>query len=157
MPSYIYKIVSPHTDKVYIGSTAQPIKKRFACHKTFFRNGSDACSSYEIFEAGDARFELLETIADGKNKKEIEQKYIEHCDNTVNYHYAGRKTRKGRRVYKRKTQRVSNNPYYRERSKLKVKCLCGNMVSLHNRKQHYRTAKHSKSIRSLFLSVNNQT
>ena len=33
MIGYIYKISSPSTDKIYIGSTIQSLKKRFIHHK----------------------------------------------------------------------------------------------------------------------------
>ena len=155
MPSYIYKIVSPHTRRVYIGSTTQKPKYRFACHKTYFNSGCSACSSYEIFQAGDATYKILETIADDRNKNEIEQRYIDqYRDRVVNYHYADRKTRKGKRSYKKREGYVSPNSYYINRSKMRVQCLCGINIAVHNRWNHYKSKKHSERLRKLFLGVN---
>lgn len=60
MPDYqqgkIYAIRSPHTDKVYIGSTVVALSKRFSQHK----RGTCGCSSKEIIDAGDAYIELVE-------------------------------------------------------------------------------------------------
>ena len=155
MPSYIYKIVSPHTRRVYIGSTIQNPKYRFRCHKSYFKSGCHACSSYEIFQEGDASYQILETIADDKNKNEIEKKYIDqYRDRVVNYHYADRKTRKGKKQYKKREGHVSRNPYYIKTGKIRVQCLCGINIAVHNRRNHYKSKKHNKMLSKLFFGVN---
>jgi len=61
MPAYkqgkVYMIWSPHTNKVYIGSTTQPLHKRFYdhCHTLYRRT-----SAHEVIDCGDARIELIE-------------------------------------------------------------------------------------------------
>jgi hypothetical protein len=159
MVSYIYKIVSPHTRRVYIGSTIQNPKKRFSCHRTYYRNGCDSCSSYEIFIAGDANYEILETVPEGINHKTIERKYVEQygSDVVVNYYYTNRPKRRGPKIYKKRKDYVSPNLYYVNRSKLRVNCLCGTNVALQTRKPHYKTKKHRDGVSKLFLGVNNQT
>ena len=66
MPNYaegkIYAIRSPETDKVYIGSTTQSLKKRFIGHKhDAVRNAP--CKSKEIFQYKDTYIELIENYS----------------------------------------------------------------------------------------------
>ena len=60
MPDYklgkSYQVWSPNTDKVYIGSTAQPLHKRFADEKK--PSAIETCK--QIIASGDARIELIE-------------------------------------------------------------------------------------------------
>ena len=63
----VYRIKSPHSDKVYIGGTFQPLNKRFSEHKSqykrWLRGDSKALyySSYEILKLGDAYIERVDT------------------------------------------------------------------------------------------------
>lgn len=55
----VYKIVSPNTDKIYIGSTKyETLKQRFQIHSN--PNQLQKCTSRAIIEAGDAQIILLE-------------------------------------------------------------------------------------------------
>ena len=57
----LYMIWSPHTNKVYIGSTTQPLHKRFADHKRNARNPKRAHTTVkEIIDCSDAQIELIE-------------------------------------------------------------------------------------------------
>ncbi len=56
----IYKITSPHTDKIYIGSTIQSLHDRFASHKSVFKHKKNYTSSFDILQYGDAIIELIE-------------------------------------------------------------------------------------------------
>ena len=81
MPDYkqgkIYSIRSYKTDKVYIGSTTQPLHKRLYEHKRHYNrwlNGKYGCNScYEIIKYGDAYIELVEYF-DCKSKNELEKR-----------------------------------------------------------------------------------
>ena len=53
----VYTIRSPHTDKLYVGSTCSPLYKRWYAHKSDWTNGT---RSREIISAGDAYIELYE-------------------------------------------------------------------------------------------------
>jgi hypothetical protein len=68
----IYTIRSPHTDKFYIGSTCNPLSKRFWNHK----NGKENTTSKIIINFGDAYIELLEKYSckdrDELNRREGE-------------------------------------------------------------------------------------
>ena len=99
--SKIYKIVSPTTAKIYIGSTTQPLCKRIAAHLTDYRlciagNAKKYITSYEIIKLGDYSIKLIEEC-NFENKEQLRQRegyYIKlNCDIVVNKHIAGR-TRK---------------------------------------------------------------
>jgi len=85
---YIYQIISDMTDKVYIGSTSESIKRRLQKHRAHFNQYKAGkfpfVTSFEILEYPDARIDWLETVYDGENIKEIEQAYIEENENAVN-------------------------------------------------------------------------
>jgi hypothetical protein len=81
----IYKISSPNTDMVYIGSTTMTLKRRFTKHISDWRNDRQN-SSKHILEKGSAIIELLEEV-EVENVRELErleQKWIEQTPNTVN-------------------------------------------------------------------------
>ena len=61
----IYRIASERTTKIYVGSTTQPLLKRFSAHRSShkrFVSGLqwNGCTSSEILQYGDARIELVE-------------------------------------------------------------------------------------------------
>jgi len=53
--AFIYKIVSIHTNKIYIGHTIQDIKKRYCGHK----RKNSKCSSRHIIDLGDSEIILI--------------------------------------------------------------------------------------------------
>ena len=104
----IYTIRSHQTDKYYIGSTTQPLSKRFYQHKQQIENHSRYSENYnmakingiiynkkvpmllslkDILCHSDAYIELLEEYP-CKNKKQLEKREYElireHKDNVVN-------------------------------------------------------------------------
>lgn len=71
----IYKITSPNSNKIYIGSTVQKLYARFSKHKEM----KDNCVSKEIIGAGSPKIELLEAYP-CKSREELlekEQYYID--------------------------------------------------------------------------------
>jgi len=94
MPNYengqIYMIWSPHTDKVYIGSTTQPLHKRFHDHK---HNHRSSTTAQEIIDCDDARIELIEDYPcanKGELNKREGQLIRERASDCVNKIVAGR-------------------------------------------------------------------
>ena len=95
MPDYkngkIYQILSPNTDKVYIGSTTQPLHKRFYEHKSRFTKPDHYNASCEVIKAGDAKIELIEEYP-CENKMELERRegqISRTTQNVCNKHHAG--------------------------------------------------------------------
>ena len=62
----IYKLTSPSTDIVYIGSTTLSINDRFIRHKASLRrfqnNNGDYCSAFELMQLPDVKIELIENV-----------------------------------------------------------------------------------------------
>ena len=78
--SKIYKLVSDNTDKIYIGSTVQPLHKRKSAHKSDKKlNRKNSTTSFELFQLGDVDIILIENFK-CENKEELHSKeryYIE--------------------------------------------------------------------------------
>jgi len=83
----IYKITSPQTDKIYIGSTINGLLERLMNHKSQFKNNkNNYCSSKEIVCFSDCKIELIDII-EFENKSELfklEKTYIITTPNCVN-------------------------------------------------------------------------
>lgn len=94
----IYKIVSYQTDDIYIGSTCQPLYKRFGEHKKDYKNwlntGKKYVSSYEILKYDDAHILLIEEFP-CENKEQLRKKEGEYIRELkcVNKLIAGRTNR----------------------------------------------------------------
>lgn len=92
----IYKIVSKYTEKIYIGSTIQPLKYRLTSHKSAYKHYKKTgdttryCHSFKILCYDYLEIKLLEEYpCDSKEELvEREQYYIEKnrklCVNGVN-------------------------------------------------------------------------
>ena len=84
----IYKIVSPNTDKIYIGSTKRTLRQRMNNHISEY-NKKRYCTSKIILAAGNATIELIE-VFNCDNRKELHQRegyyirlYINICVNKI--------------------------------------------------------------------------
>lgn len=99
MPNYqnskIYKVWSPQTREIYVGSTTQPLSRRMTGHRSKYKmyKAGKHCyvSSFKILEFGDARIELIcECPCDNKEQlRAIEGRYIREL-NCCNKEIAGR-------------------------------------------------------------------
>jgi hypothetical protein len=100
MPDYskakLYKIWSPSTDEIYVGSTIQTLSNRMSGHRTHLKKykagKTHYRTSFKILEYGDARIELLEKYDTCTCRDELlarEGKYIREL-NCVNRCVAGR-------------------------------------------------------------------
>lgn len=182
MPDYskgkIYCIRSPNTNKVYIGSTIQPLSKRMGCHrgqyKMYLDNRHHLCSSFKILEAGDEYIELIENHP-CKNKEELcrrEGEIQRETENCVNRCIAGRTEEEIKEFYKnyyeknkekilknRKEYYTTNNEKllenqkeYREKNKDKINeqytCDCGSILYKRGKARHEKTKKHLKWVES---------
>ena len=83
MPDYqkgkIYKLVSDHTDEIYIGSTIQNLSQRLSQHACDFRKGKNKCTCRNMFELGKVKIILIENVS-CDSKEELyarERHYIE--------------------------------------------------------------------------------
>ena len=124
----IYTIRSPHTDKYYIGSTANKyLCNRLAGHKSNYKQyltgDNKYMTSFDIIKLGDVYIELLELVKCNSNdelhKREGEL-IREHKNNCVNNYVAGRT---GKELIKESptyhARVLENNKKSRERNKEK--------------------------------------
>lgn len=95
----IYKISSPNTDKVYIGSTSQKLlSSRKANHtydyKNFLLGKRHYKSSYEILKCGDCVYDLLELVEydDLRQLRQRESEVMRTYPNKVNKYNSIRQT-----------------------------------------------------------------
>ena len=172
----IYAIRSHQTEQIYIGSTCQPLYKRFHQHKR------KPCSSSQILQFEDAFIELLEEFP-CVNKMQLNRREGEliRLHNCVNQQIAGRtdaewyqdnkedKLEKTKQWYENnKEQRQSQmrkyvnehkeqKKQYNENNKEHIKqqkgksniCGCGIQYTNGHKQRHFKTPNHLEFIRQL--------
>ena len=95
MPDYkqgkIYKLWSPQSEEIYIGSTTQSLAKRKSQHKGQHKGMKDCCSKLLFEKYDDVRIELLECCP-CDNKEELAKREGEFIrnNNCINRCIAGR-------------------------------------------------------------------
>ena len=84
MTGQIYKIVSPNTHKIYIGSTFETLAQRLRHHTYEWRNGI-ACTVKKVLDAGDFKIEFLEEVkVESKAQLRMkEQEWVEKLSNII--------------------------------------------------------------------------
>jgi hypothetical protein len=105
----IYAIRSHLTSEIYIGSTTQPLHKRFHQHKV----PSNKTTSIKIIAFGDAYIELIENYpcVDKNELTRREGEIIRNTPNYVNRQIAGRTVPEYREEHKQETL-VKSKQYY---------------------------------------------
>jgi hypothetical protein len=147
----IYKISSPNSDKIYIGSTTRTLHERFIKHK----NKKDSTSKI-IFEFGEPNIELLEEVQVSckDDLRQIENKYIiQFRDICVNKYSAfgqdEEKKKQTSKIYRKKTterKKESSKIRYEKLKKIIINCICGSVFNKHDEKRHYKSIKHQNYI-----------
>tara|TARA_R110000868_G_scaffold266533_1_gene525722 strand:+ start:4521 stop:5168 length:648 start_codon:yes stop_codon:yes gene_type:complete len=117
----IYKLVSPHTDKIYIGSTCKlRLCQRIAQHKyrykEWLKDNNNYISSFRLFELGDVEIILLESV-NCNTKDELlkkERDYVEKFkDIIVNKVIPTRTSKEYRKEHKEKIKEEKKE-YHKE-------------------------------------------
>jgi len=161
----IYKLISPHTDLIYVGSTCKErLCQRLASHRMDYKRWlkySDKYSyttSFKLFDLGDVEIILLESI-NCMTKDELlkkEREWIEKLkDNIVN------KQRPITTKEEHKEEKKQYDKVYREENKEKLKeknkeyykeqiqCDCGSVIIKNSKSRHTKTQTHQQYINSL--------
>jgi hypothetical protein len=153
----IYKIVSPHTDMIYIGSTCKEyLSQRLVAHRASFKQwqkgkGGNA-SSYRLLEQGDVEIILLESYpCNSKDELTARERYwIDQNNNLLNKirpslteeeknYYQNHKiehNEKSKQYYLINKEIISN------RKSIKYNCVCGSSIRTSDKSQHEKTDKH---------------
>ena len=153
----IYKIISPHTDKIYVGSTCKErLCQRMATHKKCYKewlkdNNKTNFSSFRLFELGDVQIVLLETVncntKDELHKKERE--YIEkYKDIIINKNIPTRTKKEYQKEYY-ETHKEYAKQYcedhkeeLNEKKKQKFDCVCGSSIRISDKARHEKSIHH---------------
>ena len=155
----IYKLTSPQTDKVYIGSTSQTLHARLADHRkdyTRYINGKIAhLRSCDIMHYGDIQIELMfEGLVDHIHiLNQMEGEFIQSDPNCVNAQVAGRSSKeyydqnvehilnykkRYRSEHKELTAEINHRCYERTRDKIlsqKKEYYKQNLEAIHDRRR----------------------
>lgn len=160
----VYAIRSPNIDEIYIGSTFNPLYKRFGEHKgnlNHFKKGKgNYTASFKILEQGNAYIELIEQY-ENLTKEQLNKYEGEHIRKNacVNKYVAGRSTKQWQDENKNrmdlksakwrnenKEKLIENFKKYIDVNKDKIKdkhiCECGGKYTILNKSHHLKTKKH---------------
>lgn len=142
----IYKIWSLQTDKIYIGSTCQPLSGRMSAHRRDYRKYQNGkypfVTSFEILKHGDAKIELVELV-NATCRAEIlarEGHYIRTLD-CVNKRIPDRDKKEYMKEYMKEYEKKPERKAYKGQ---KVTCYCGCSITRGNLSAHKKTKKHQR-------------
>ncbi len=125
MPDYaagkIYKIESSKTDEIYVGSTCDPLKKRFSGHRNTYNkwvktNGTSGYyKSFEILKYQDAIITLVEDFPcqTGKELLDRETYYMRTLKGVINTRGLKTKKEKQQSLHKWQTTYATKHPEMR--------------------------------------------
>jgi hypothetical protein len=157
MPDYqqgkIYKLISPHTDNIYIGSTTkQYLSQRLTSHKSyynFFKKGkiNRRVSSFVLLDLGDVEIILLESYpCNSKDELEARERYwIEQNKNLIinkNIPTQTVKERNNRNYAINHENLKERSRIYRQQNNQEYKCDCGATIREYNKNNHNKSDKH---------------
>lgn len=123
----VYKIVSPSTNLVYIGSTIQPLSKRFDKHRSAYKLALNGCNThkttaFQILKFGDAKIYLIEyyNCTSKSELEKYERMHIESMD-CVNKMHPGRTKSEYYQDNKESMTKKHNEYYQKNKDALIVK------------------------------------
>jgi Zn ribbon nucleic-acid-binding protein len=166
----VYKLVSPQTDKVYIGSTCQKyLSSRFAQHKTDYKlylnsNNKSYYTSFEIVKYPDAKIILVQSYPQCKNNMEqrmYEQDYIDiyDCVNKQRAYSSPEQYKEYNDAHKEE-RAIYSKQYYEnnreqilEKEKQKVICECGAVLNRSSLSKHRNKQIHQTNLNNLSLKT----
>jgi hypothetical protein len=148
--SKIYKIISNETEDIYIGSTTQPLYKRFYEHKSKYKLwlGGQHCyvSSFELLKYGKCDIILIEDHpCERKEQLHARERYWIENTNCINKNIPTRTKKEYDKQY-HKQYRKDNKEKIKEKRCMRVCCLrCEKELTQCNLTRHLKT-KACKSI-----------
>lgn len=154
----IYKIYSPQTEMIYIGSTIYDLSHRFKGHvrnaKDFKEGRGDATTSYKLLgKYNDCQIMLIENYPCNRKRELLKREgyYIQKYKNIcVNKYIPGKTNRNYSKKYKEKLKQ----------NKEKIICICGKKIAKYCIKKHEKSMKHKESMKynmgEELIPVNNE-
>tara|TARA_R110002020_G_scaffold453586_1_gene668511 strand:+ start:225 stop:689 length:465 start_codon:yes stop_codon:yes gene_type:complete len=152
MPNYnkakIYKLWTPESDDIYIGSTCYYyLSSRLSLHKFY----QDCRSKYLFENFNDVRIELLENYP-CNNEKELKDKEAYYIKNNkcLNLQIPNRTHKEYLEENKEYFKLLKHKKYEKDKENLlkKVDCVCGSNVASMGMNRHLKTEKHCNFIKN---------
>jgi len=133
----IYKIISPNTDLVYVGSTIKTLRKCLADHhyqhKGWLAGKRYYCTSFKVLEHGDCSIELIEE-AEHASRKGYWIRELNACNHILYQH--PNKASRNKAHYEEKRDGIL------ERMREKIPCdNCGRIVCRSSMTAHKETKR----------------
>ena len=147
----IYKITSPHTDKVYVGSTIRSLKERLRKHLDMYKryqNGKskNKMSSFQLFDLGDYEIELIEHYpCNNKRELELREGYWIRNENCINRCVAGRTNKQYCQDNKEQISQKRKEYHLKNKEQLSLK-----------KKEYYLKNKEKIAEKSKLYCINNK-
>ena len=153
----IYKVISPHTELFYIGSTTKRLlSQRMGKHRGDFNSYKAGKTNYiSSFEYGDAKIELIEIFPCNSKDELIAREGVlirENKDLCVNKNVAGRSIQESSKACyeKNKVKRLADCKKYVADNIDKVRayrntiidCECGEKTTNAHKYRHMKSKKH---------------
>lgn len=130
----VYKLISPHTDRIYIGSTTKPLHIRLNHHIQVLKRNKSG-SSKIITSFGECKIELLEE-GEFENKNALLTRERYYIDNNINIVVNKCLPTQSYTDSLVRTWNKNREKYYARRAE-KVACdICGKNVSRGNLNRH---------------------
>lgn len=155
MIATIYRIYSPSSELVYIGSSVNSLKSRFSSHKTTKKRwlsgeSTQCCYSFRVLDFPDAAIESLEVLVNCPKHvvRERERHYMELDKvNCVNHNNPIRTRTEQLAQYKK--HYYANIDAIKLHNSTKKTCECGTILSTCSFYSHVKTAKHKAQMKLL--------
>ena len=146
----IYAIKSNQTDKIYIGSTVQPLNRRFSLHKSKFKswnnNKANYITSFDIMKFDDCIIYPI-CLYPCNTKEELQKKEAEVMKNTIGCINKNIPTRT-QKEYK-EAHKDFYKDYFKEYNKQVILCACGKQYSRCNKTNHIKTKFHTNNLNNI--------
>ena len=134
---YVYKISSPHIDKIYIGSTTRSLRNRFSQHKS-----TNPTTSKIITDCRDATITLIEEV---KFDNILELRQRENYYMTLNKDIIVNKQKAPTGLSKKEVKKAwyeANKNRIKARVSAEEICECGAILRHDHISSHKKTKKH---------------
>ncbi len=153
--SKIYKLVSCHTDKVYIGSTTQLLSRRKQRHVCCLKKNKITCSSSEIISLGpdDCQIVLIESYpCSTKEELLLRERYWIENTNCVNKKIPIRSKEESAQLALEYRIRDKEKIYARKKELVDCEICCCS-IRRDNIHHHVNSLKHQKNA-EIYISFN---
>jgi len=151
----IYKLWSPHTKWIYIGSTVQDLNKRYNKHKSDYIHWRLCSSKYLFDEYDDIEIKLIEKFPCNNEAELVAREryhYLKNKEICINEREPGRNTKEYYMDNKdiinsrQKIYNINNKDKIKEQKSKKITCDCGRTFRIHEKSRHLKSKIHQTTL-----------